>query len=524
MATAREVETPEIEAPPIKRGKGRPRTRPTLTDEQAAALNQPIESTAENPDKPEITGAWLDEHASDYDFFDLLQAYPPLDWEIGGLVLYLYRTAPIIDRGRTGQDYNLQKFSRPTDSDSIMQASYGGSGGYKLILSRFDSRTRHTKRIRDHYWKILNFDFPPRIPAGDWLDNDNNKEWAWARPKLEALARAEAAAGHQQTAAPLVAPAADPNAAAMPTILSLLDRFLPAGSKDQAQTIATEVLKTLKNEQGNQSRGLEAVVLKLLDRTDGGGNADLRAELAEARRFQNELLLGFADKPAAAPAERRSLAQELKDLLEVKSTIGQLFGRGGGPAESKLDWPQVGMHVAEELFKAAPSIVQAIALGKAGANIKQPGRPPAAGAATLPPGAQQQPIETPEEVREMIAKISAQFGPMFDEVTPFLENYFSRGVTGMHFRDWLIEEYGRRTYDGLRQLHPQTICDVIELRKTEAPTELLRGQLSKLTPPDRLMHFIGEFLSDDEAEFEDAANEIAASQPRPNGAARPSDF
>lgn len=127
----------------------------------------------------------------------------------------------------------------------------------------------------------------------------------------------------------------------------------------------------------------------------------------------------------------------------------------------------------------------------------------------------------------MIAKISNQFGPMFDEVTPFLSNYFARGVSGMHFRDWLIEEYGRRTYDGLRQLHPQTIVDVIELRKTEAP-ENLRGQLALLTPAPKLLEFVEQFLSDFAAEYDDDIEQPAAAPtapaPAPNGAARVGGF
>lgn len=101
----------------------------------------------------------------------------------------------------------------------------------------------------------------------------------------------------------------------------------------------------------------------------------------------------------------------------------------------------------------------------------------------------------------MIAQISKQFGPMFDEVTPFLSNYFLRGVSGMEFRDWFIQEYGRRSYDGLRQLHPQTIADVINLRKTEAPTESLRGQLAQLAPTEKVLEFITQFLSDESSEY-----------------------
>jgi hypothetical protein len=471
------------------------------------------------------TGAELDEN-KELDIFELQRAYDPLDWEKGGLFMYLYRTAPVIDRGRVGADFNVQKFSRPTDTDEIMRASYGGSGGYKLTLIRYDPTTRLTKTIRQQYFKILNYDFPPRIPFGEWLDSDNNKEWAWAKPKLQALARQEAAA--EQAAAHTAGTPAMQDGG---PVLELLRELLPAGRKNEAQAIADEVVQAIQRDQPKTSAGLEAIVLKLIEGKAGGGDDHLRAELVESRRFQNELLLKIAEgNKAAAP---RSILAELKELAEAKDVLGAIFGRGGAKSapDGKIEWPEVGVRIGEKLIEAAGPVMQAIAMRS---GIKQPARRTAEvarGAGALPAGvASEVEQETPEEVQEMIANISKQFGPMFDEVTPFLSNYFARGVSGMDFRDWFIQEYGRRSYDGLRQLHPQTIADVIELRKTEAPTEQLRSQLAQLTPKEQVLHFIAQFLSDEASEFtqdDDDTPEVsqpAPPAPVPNGRARDGGF
>lgn len=505
MATARPAETEETAAtpPPPKppRPRGRPRTR-GIAPVETEAIEIP-EEPAEIAARPS-SGA-LDQNTT-LEFFDLLQAYDPADWSSGGLIAYLYRTAPVIDRSRTGQDYNLQKFTRAFDADEIMKAAYGGSGGYKILLRRFNAKTRHTDPIRDYFFRILNYEYPPRIPAGDWLDSENNREWQWARPKLEALARAEAVAAQQLNGAPAAGPSDD-------KVLNLVRELLPAARKDEAQSIAEAVVTAIQRDRPQTSAGLENIVLTLLNRdSDSGGMAALRAEVAAARQRADELMIRLLDRatgPASAP---RSLLAELKELAEAKDVLGNIFGRGARPAaDTKLEWPEVGMRVADSFIKMAPNIVQAFTLGKAG--IRQPARPaapPTNGAPQIP--GSEQPIESPEEIQEMIRNISNSYGPMFDEVTPFLSNYFVRGATGMQFRDWLIEEYGRRAYDGLRQLHAQTIADVIELRKTEAP-ENIRPQLAQLTPREKLIGFIAQFLSDEPAEYEEVAEQHEPPQP-----------
>jgi len=87
----------------------------------------------------------------------------------------------------------------------------------------------------------------------------------------------------------------------------------------------------------------------------------------------------------------------------------------------------------------------------------------------------------------------------------------------MEFREWFKETYGTFTYNAMRGMDPRTIHDVIELRKIQAP-EHVSGLLQQLQPPEQLLSFITEFLSDapvDEEEDEPAAPEPQAIPQRP---------
>lgn len=483
-------------------GEGRPRTRPEPQD------------VAEIPDASEIDTA-------EGDFFDNLKMYDPREWESGVLFMYLYRLAPIIDRERTGSFHNIQKFSRPCDSDEIMRSSYGGSGDYRIILNRFNPGSRRTDRIRDHLFKILNMDFPPRIPVGEWLDHEKNRDWLWAKPQLMAIEKQAAENALKNPAATPVPLPAIGTGSEINTVLAILDRFGIKGNKDDLTKEITKLLERQHAEaMGNKSDPMQmvsTVINAVKDLIPKGNDAALdrmHAELAEERRFNRDLLMKM-NTGQAAP--QKSILAELKELLSAKEVLGPLF-RG---RSEKTDWGNVVLEVGKGLIETAPAMVQAFAMGKAGMIPKPRQRP----AATAAPGAQQiQDAEivqdelgpiSEEEKQMMIAQISQQFGHMFDEITPMLVDRFESGLTGMHFRDWFVTEYGKRTYEGMCSMDPQTILDVIELRKTQAPTPELRAKLTRMTPPADVMRFIKEFVSDAEATYDDdPAPEAEPSAPR----------
>src|ERR1043166_6300555 len=120
------------------------------------------------------------EHENTWDY---IRSIPKSDWD-ENVFMYLFRTQPITDRKRTGNNLNIMKYTQPIDVDHVVKTY--GSGGYRILLERYDPATRKTKAERDFYFDILNFDYPPRVPYGEWVDDERNKQWLWAKPALEA--------------------------------------------------------------------------------------------------------------------------------------------------------------------------------------------------------------------------------------------------------------------------------------------------------------------------------------------------
>lgn len=481
MASAQVQEIqPEPPPPPAKNKGGRPRTRPIAG---AAPIPTVIPDTQT-------------------DFWEVVGSFSTDEWG-KTLSMYLYRFGPKIDRNQTGQRHYVQKFSTPVYPEDIMRSKYGGSGDYYLTLNRYDPITGKTPKLRDHSFRIMNTEFPPRIMPGDWQNDPANSDWLWAKPALLRMQKEFEA--QQAIEAGLPVPGAPAAAAAGPVsdtfnlVMSVLDRVLPEGRRDEV----AEQVKDLIRERDHGRRGddpasiVTAIVGAITTLNAGKGDnnellIEMRKEAAEERRFSRELLMKMNE-----PKAHKSVVAELKELLALKDSFGALLGRGNGKAAG-TDWGEVALRTADKLFGVAPAIVQAFALGKMGVR-----KPPTAAPATAATPAQVTAGEpaatdapaTQEEIDQMIGAISNQFAEMFDEITPFLVQYFERGLSGMSFREFFKQEYGARTYTYLKQMAPETITAVIERRKTEAP-ENLRPALVRLKPPEKVLAFVGEFLSD----------------------------
>jgi uncharacterized protein YqeY len=479
---------------------------------------------SQEPAAPEVLEI---DDMTDLSIFEQMARYPAEEWD-KKLSAYLYRLAPVIDRGKTGNYHNVQMYSKPVTQDEIMRASYGGSGKYRLILKRYDPDTRDTLKIKEEEFSILNQDFPPCIPFGEWIDDDKNREWAWAKPQLERIAKEKANGAPPPTAA--AAGITDPTFGA---VFTILERFMPKQNSDQTQALATEVIATMREnhkEQMQQAKGdpqqLVSLVttivgaLKPAEAPRAGSDPlvmqmleNMRADLNAAREREARLLekLFAPENKTKAP----TLAEQIKDLVDLKGSIGTLFGRGNpgaGESQRKTDWGEVVARTAEKILEEGPRYMAAIFSGRPPARTINHPRPPAApGAPAAPPDEAREltPSEQEEQAMAAIQDINTQFGSTFDEFTPELVKTFDRDLSGMDFRDWFIEEFGARVYSFLRKMDVRTILGVIELRKQTAPDHL-RPQLALLTPPEKVEKFILEFQSNEPAPTYDDAEEEAA--------------
>jgi hypothetical protein len=97
--------------------------------------------------------------------------------------IYLYRVEPVIDRRRQGSQTYITKYAEPISEDRILADH--GSGRYKLMLNFRKPGAEQGDEVDSLYLDLLNLQFPPKIPPGEWVDDPNNKKWAWAKPSYE---------------------------------------------------------------------------------------------------------------------------------------------------------------------------------------------------------------------------------------------------------------------------------------------------------------------------------------------------
>lgn len=450
-------------------------------------------------------------------FFDSLKALTEQDWK-DLYTVYLYRCEPYTDRKVTGNDNFIMKYTQPIDQQSVMEEY--GSGKYLAVLNQFNPATRHSKAAYSHYFRIMNMNYPPKLPLGEWINDGRNKDWAWAKPLLEqAEAKRLQLLQTQGTTAGMDQATEMFNAA-----VAAVRQLRPDQSPDQQNSLAGQVIQSMEKSadrmlaMANPAQFFTMVekMLSMNKSSDGGilplitGQLDaLRLELSEERRFNRELLTKIST-PSTEP--KRSLKDE---ILEMKEVVG-IF-RGGSSANSGTDWGAVALQIGGKLLDVAGGVTSAILANK---GQKPAARPPVTVNAnpSLPAPDAAQPVAPQdtaltEEQRQMqnLEMINNQFGWMFDMVTPYLVDMFHKS-TGMHFRDWFLDEHGDFAYRQIKVMSPETIVAIFELRKQVAPPTI-QQQLVQLSPPEKVSQFVLEFLSDVPADEEGDEDEEQSGSP-----------
>ena len=97
--------------------------------------------------------------------------------------------------------------------------------------------------------------------------------------------------------------------------------------------------------------------------------------------------------------------------------------------------------------------------------------------------------------------LNMQLGGMIDMVTPHVLDAFHK-TTGMHFRDWFLDEFGDFSYREIKRLGPEKIIALFELRKQVAAPNV-QQLLQQFQPVDKVQAFVLEFLSDEPVEDEE---------------------
>jgi len=419
----------------------------------------------------------------DEDFFDWLTQFTTDDWQF--MMGYLYRTAPTIDRRAAGRPSNIRKYSVPFDQDTVMHDE--GSGGYRLDLCRRDPSTGRSTRIAQHYFQIMNLDYPPRVPAGDWIEQPENDVWKWAAPKI-------AAAAQMAAIFPQGAPA-DPNKV-FDTVLAGVERLRGAGNSGGDSVAAAAIT------------ALSAMTTKMMEQHGNKPTEDsaskvmldfLKDELRETRKEMRELR-----ESRKTEEKPKGILDQLRDLMPVVGELKTFFGlKGGGTAVT--NWGDVVTEVIDKLSENAPLIYDMVkGRGGDGAAAAQwrldpPNRKKAAepAAETAAPGAAPaaDPAATgegdgqmPEDEKKKYQGILSKWGQLITNVAPFLVDHFRANLTGYEFRDWFISRQGVNNYSAFRlDVTAVDLCELAQLHAT------LRAMLQ---PKDKLLVFLTEFMTE----------------------------
>ena len=484
------------------------------TPTPAAAPARSAKTTGEPPATPDS-------------FWDHIRSIPKTDWD-ETTFMYLFRTHPITDRTKTGNDLNLMKYAQPIDLDHVLKTF--GSGGYRIMLKRYNPITRKTAIERDYYFKVMNTDYPPKVPYGEWVDDERNKDWLWAKPALEAQHRVllekngtlpSGAGGDAISQATSMFQAA----------VNAVRQLRPDETPERQETLAVQVIRLMEANHkdmlaANNPITLIPLIEKLVTTMIPKQDTTVMELLREELRYTRERLDKLQDAPPPPPP--KSAIEQLTELEPVVGKIRSLFGGRGQPQQTDdrpTDWWDVLKSGVERLVDVAPQIVQAITWKTSGAPAQSPWQmnpaPQLAAAHSPFQNGAQPPVQatvTDQEKQQLYA-LFQKYGQLIQECLPFLLDHYKNDLGGFAFRDWFLDRKGSNLYAGMR--------DEIGKEKLIMLAKLNPQLWAQLEPHEEFSIFVDEFFTpvgqeppddtdDDDDEDEDnegSRGPIAADRP-----------
>jgi hypothetical protein len=111
-------------------------------------------------------------------FFQRIARVNKADWGTRASIK-AYRLEPIIDRLRGSENKYITIYQEPITEEKLKIDH--GSGRYRLYFT-FKEPAGQDKEIDSVELDVMDMNFPPKVPPGEWVDDGRNKKWAWAKP------------------------------------------------------------------------------------------------------------------------------------------------------------------------------------------------------------------------------------------------------------------------------------------------------------------------------------------------------
>jgi hypothetical protein len=432
-------------------------------------------------------------------FFDRMGSIDKADWGTRAKVK-IYRLEPLIDQIRiSGQKY-IAIYEEALTEERIKQDC--GSGRYRLYLTFKGPTNEIDKEIDSVELELLDPHYPPKIPAGAWLDDPRNKKWEWARAMLESKTP-------------------QPNGASLGGLadtLRAVKEILPVqkGAEEVLNTIRAVKEMTPTPAPATQDATLTAIVELVKAQNLTAQNA-----LAAAQERADKLLFKLLEndnKKTTGFDTFKSVLNEVKEVFGV-SALKDLFtvgkdavsevAKGRSKMSGWMEFIQPAIpSIAEFLKPFGMAIAQNMIIKAQQQNPPAQPQPPGGTTPQLQPGQQQQqpPPQTSghESNPGLVAFLSQIAQPLLNYVRMETDNV---SELGGDFASWLYDGYGPDPQAMARQVGVQNL--IVVLRGT--PLWINKGpqnnlpSLAELGP--KIEQFLNGFLSWNPPEDEEESNE-----------------
>ncbi len=386
-------------------------------------------------------------------FFERLQTITRKEWEGDRAKIKLYRLAPLINRLMSSEHKFVSVYNEPVTEERIKVDH--GSGKYRLYLNYTKPGETSVELDRIEL-DILDQNFPPKIPPGEWMDDNRNRQWAWAKP-----AGAPGFNSNGQSAAPAAAPV-DP-LAAFNTFIDIQDRMeerrKPAEQPALAATAPAPVdpwaaaEKILNMRADNPMMAILQEQMKInAAALDAERTRNFQAQEA-AREREHKLQMQLLEQKLTG--QGKPFFEQLMEMAsddktdKIKKVLGLFGGGGDGPVRAARTTP---LELAREFISSPMAANIGQGVGVLLAQMMAPktnGGPPAAYPTVLNaqnPNGTAPPVEMSEQ---RIQRIGAQ-------ITRPMIAHFMRGGEGADFAQSMFD-MGPEDYVFMRGLGAEDI-------------------------------------------------------------------
>lgn len=440
--TAQEESTPEeLEGQEQKRGRGRP-----------PGTRQPKRWERESTSEEKIG------------FMEYTSGLTQVDWE--DHILYVYQWAPVIDLTRGGLEKKYRKVYTQHRSEEDIKRDLG-SGTYELRLNKTDRKSRKEKTIDRVVISIMDYDFPPNIPPGAWLDDSRNADWIWAKPLLEKKFSSvpKPGDGNMNMAEVLRfleaqqkrnGDATGPKEQLMSSVIAILPQLLQQQNSAQDPSKLIDAIAKMKDITAVKSEtdGLLPMLLKLVLEPKADPMLPFILKQLEMMQTANTELMKqmmAMKSEAAKPQDPINMVDTMLSLVTKVQGIVQ-------PAAPLEPWQQIVSEGLPGLIDLGKSYFTSRAMYE---NAKRPQQQTQAKPVTTQPqvAAQPNPPQIIDTTAQTVSEEQNGMDQMEKQNLVLIANLAAQalnlGLSGAQFADQMVFKFGEAAYNHFTQTFPK---------------------------------------------------------------------